>query len=423
MAFIKGWRVGAFVLTGLFLFFPHDAFAKTWNLGKELKFGPARLRPSFSTELGYNNNINLASTNTTGSVVARNTPGLTLSIPFSNDKLYLEVGTDWCNVAVPNGKGGNPWLNEIRSVGRYNFSELTSVGVSYKYTPLELWGIGTGNKAEINDAGASISHEFSQRLSGNFGVNWQKYLTNIKSGSMSYPNADYNSWKGTISADYKLTPLTDLEVAFAFENKDYKNASSKSYNAPSGGFTVTQKITPRLSANVSGGIVHRDYRSWGSADELTWGAGADAIVSPFSTVHFTYAHGINDTFYPFDPEILKDRFAVDNSIVNNLDVNFRYIITDHVGTNITYRITSQDIIDFGLGYIRSQSNQSTGALSAPIPTSEGLVEHNYYVGAGYSRKLLSWLAIDAKLTYGQRSSTVQPKYSYYSANGGLSINF
>lgn len=419
---MKRWGLFAFILIiASFFILPLDAYARQWALGRDMiKYGPARLRPSFSMETGYNNNINLTSTNTTGSFVGRFTPGVTLAVPLG--KLYLETGADFCYVNVAEGSV-SPWLNAIRAVARYNFNNHTALGAQYNFSPMQLYGVGTGNTADLHDLNMVLSHEFSERLSMKVEGDWEKFYTNIKSGSMSYPNADYDSWDGKLGFGYKLTPLTSLGLQGVLTSREYKNASSKSYNAASGTLSISQKLTPRINVGASGGVEHRDYRSWGSADAMTWGASCDAILTPFSTLRVTYDHSIGDTFYPVDKEVLKNPFAVDDSLLNLLAVDFRYVTTDHVGINSALRLTDKDTVDFDSAYIRSESGQGLGALNMPYEYPEALVEHNYYFGVGYSRGLTSWCSLGGKLSYGVRSSTIQNKYDYYAVNGGLNISF
>jgi hypothetical protein len=404
------------VALAVLFFFPLTCMAKDiWATEMKIAQTTAKIKTSLSASSEYHSNIDLKDHGTKGGMVYRVTPGVTLEIPL--ERLFTQFLADMSYINAE--KGDTTWTGHAKGLMRYNVSDLTSIGISHDYTRGELYNVRSGNSFDLNISQVMIKHQLDPLWSVAVIGDKEKYDTHIKEGSDGY--SDYDQLDGQVVLDYKMTPATTLTYSGKWARRDYKDISEKSYKSVGGEVAIAQRITPRISIGGNGGYVKRDYTGSDDVREITYGANFNAIVSPLSTLRVTYDHNIQDTFYPKDPTVLKNVFGIDDTLVNLLDENYKFVETDRVGVTLDYRMTDKDTLNIGGAYITSDSGSRLSTVSTASP--DRLKEKNYYGGLGYSHKFTSWMALDIKGTYGVRNSNDRNKYDYYTASGGMSLSF
>jgi hypothetical protein len=406
----------SFLFLGIALsLLPYSALHAKSIIVTEVEIGQARLRPSLSGDAQYMSNINFADKHPKGSMVYRVTPGLSLDVPL--ERLYFGVSADACYTTVD--KGDETWTSQGHAGIRYNLTNQTSVGLSHDYSRSDLYGLSSGNTSDLHHSVAMIKHQFSPKLTLSLSGSDDKYGTHVKDGTDKL--TDYKQGEGAMGIEYRLTPRTTFSLGGDYGRRDYKGATEKEYKFWDGTVGITQMLTPRITLGLTGGYQDRNYKIGEDTSQITYSSTITVILSNFSTLYISYGHSLQDTFYPKDPNILKNPFGVDDTRVNLLNENYKFVKTDHIGLNLTYRLTDKDTLQVGGAYVKSRSGQDLGGL---VSSSlwEKLKEESYYGGLQFSHKFTSWLALDVIGSYGVRNSNVREKYDYYSFGGGMSLS-
>jgi hypothetical protein len=242
-------------------------------------------RTKFTFATGYSNYISDVThsnelTATVG-VVHQFSPQLTLS---------ASVGGFWTstNVVQPDLPATGSRVRENGelyggNIG-YAISEQTQFAatVSENLTPS---GSGTLNKNET--ATASLTHQFSDRLTGRLGASYTrtKFPVTVSSSSTD------NYWSGEIGFSYLLAERWKLDAGYRYAGAQYGQTVGEpksnvvfvsiAYNWPGASFTDWVGLRPSVQGLPGAGVVPLPERSPGSAAPGTSPGAPSSGVSPF----------------------------------------------------------------------------------------------------------------------------------------------
>ena len=198
----------------------------------------------------------------------------------------------------------------------------------------------TGSLVRFNSwlAGAEGTYDFSEKLFGELGVNWNRteYL-----GNWSDLYADNDVYSVPVSLLYKVTQKVSVGLTYQYRYTEFTGGQS-SYADRYGseredhfaGVTVRGDILPKLNASAYAGIAYRDIKDAQSSDDTTFALRATLSyeltekIGLFATGKRDFGNGASrqssvDTGCEFGANYMMNQFVM-------FTTSFAYTYTDYI---------------------------------------------------------------------------------------------
>ena len=198
----------------------------------------------------------------------------------------------------------------------------------------------TGSLVRFNSwlAGAEGTYDFSEKLFGELGVNWNRteYL-----GNWSDLYADNDVYSVPVSLLYKVTQKVSVGLTYQYRYTEFSGGQS-SYADLYGseredhfaGVTVRGDILPKLNVSAYAGIAYRDIKDAQSSDDTTFALRATLSyeltekIGLFATGKRDFGNGASrqssvDTGCEFGANYMMNQFVM-------FTTSFAYTYTDYI---------------------------------------------------------------------------------------------
>ncbi len=132
-------------------------------------YAKVTIKPSLGVSMGYTTNIDLKTNDTKSARVIRIEPGISLRVPLK--KAYFETDYRYGYVNLQGGEDTS--THQLKGLFRYNFSPLTSIGVTRSLQKSEIASPGTATY-ELNNTSVSLKKQFGPRLVASLGYSKER---------------------------------------------------------------------------------------------------------------------------------------------------------------------------------------------------------------------------------------------------------
>ncbi len=375
-------------------------------------YAKVTVKPSLGLSTGYTTNIDFKSGGTKSSRVIRVEPGISLMVPLK--KAYFQTDYRYGYVNLQDGE--NTGTHQVRGLLRYNFSPLTSIGVSRSFQKSEIAFPGTATY-KLNTTSVSLKKQFGSRLITSFGYSKEDY--NDPSSDLF---SDYKNNMSSLGIDYRFSSKFTGTLGFSTGNKDFGKTGLKDYDVRNYSIGLRRRVGSKLTISGNVGHTSRDYESGSDFDSYTYGLGLKQVTGKRSTLDISYAHTVEDTFYSQPtPESL---YARNISILSNIDRYYKYMTVQRLGGTWIYNLSEKNSLSFGAAYQTSKANTKASLYNiGQTATLKKLSEDEYTLGVGYTRRFTKYFATTLKYVYGSRDSNVRGNYDYNFVSLDMNLSF
>ena len=392
-----------------------------------------KVKPHFAFTQGFNSNANLGGKQADAAWQARIAPGISVSIP--SGKLYTEMDYTYAFVTTQGRKtNANTNAHNLNALARYELSEDTIIGISNNLQNSQLPG-QTDKTFWLDTATAQASHRLSPKLVGTLSDTFQWYKDSTKPTATRAPSPIRDKeFKNTfvdngVGANLDYDALEDLTVgpSFKWNIRHYKDSEGKSYWQILPAANASYKLGPKTTLAGNFGWAYRrfdkkvDTTSGTHESELVYGVGANHLLGQKLVWGINYAKTLQDTF---DTNfIFRDRPEASPTELDDLDRQFRVLKSHRISTSATYRFTERHSVDsfFDTSFVNGDATDN-------VIVHQKSHEKTMQVGAGYTYRLNSYIALDIHYVFGRRFTaegdhTVgdRNEYTFHKVTGGVNI--
>ncbi len=394
-----------------------------------------RIKPHFSFTQGFNSNANLGQKQADAAWKARMAPGITISIP--SGKLYTEMDYTY-GLSTTQGRRTSDTVNthNLNALARYDLSEETIVGLGNNLQISELPG-QAGKTFWLDTATGQISHRLSPKLLGTLTDTFQWYKDSIKTtpfrvgGGDAFRNKEFRNtyYDNGVGADLAYDALEDLTVgpAFRWNIREYVDSEGKSYWQILPATTANYKLGPKTTVNGNVGWAYRRFNDktsttvGSSTSEIVYGAGVSHLLGTKFIWSVGYAKTLQDTF---DTNfIFRDRPGSSATEMDDLDRQFRALISHRLNTNAIYRFTERHSVD-----AFADASFVHGHEDDNVIQRQKSHEKTMQVGAGYSYRVNRYITLDIHYAFGRRFTAdnneavgARNEYTFHKVTGGVNL--